>query len=92
MSSVLDLGGSPRQEKPAKIPRTGGGGSEICQSGDRAGDAFKGREHAYMCTLNNTEFGGGPGRGHKQVEINDLAIHPPISHAKKTGSYNCNHP
>ena len=29
LSIFLDLGGSPRQEKPAKSPRKGGGGSEM---------------------------------------------------------------
>ena len=55
MSSVLDLGGSPRQEKPAKSPRKGG--SEFCQSGDRGVLSKGGNKH--MRTLNNTEWGGG---------------------------------
>ena len=60
MSSVLDLGGSLRQEKPAKSPRKGG--SEMCvRRGDRGGVLSKGgNEH--MRTLTNTEWGGG-GRG-----------------------------
>ena len=55
MSSVLDFGGSLRQEKPAKSPRKGV--QKFCQSGDRGVLSKGGNEH--MRTLNNTEWGGG---------------------------------
>ena len=58
MSSVLGLGGSPRQEKPAKSPLKGV--QKCCQSGDRWVLSKGGNEH--MRTLNNTEGGGGGGR------------------------------
>ena len=53
----MDLGGSPRHEKPAKIKPVKGGFRNFVSL--EIGGAFKGRERAYAYTLNNTEWGGG---------------------------------
>ena len=47
LSNVFDLGGSPRQEKPAKSPRKGGGGWVRYFVSPEIGGAIKGREQAY---------------------------------------------
>ena len=53
----------PKSGKACETPAKGGGGGGFRNFVSPEILAFKGREQAYMRTLNNTEWGGGGGAG-----------------------------